>query len=386
MKYFFLPILIFSLTICSAQLQLYKNYEPFVLKGNLVGRDTGYIIFWYPNTSDVWVRDTTYLKNGGFEFKGKVNQPNLVHLIGYQREGNWASFYLESGHQTITLKENKFQDFKMNGSHTQIQDDLLKTKMDEIELKYKPLSEEYEKTNLDFRMQKDSAQKKIIEIQLDELSRKLQVKTNETRKLKIEFISTHLDSYASPIELYSILDYIPLDSSVLLYNGLSAGIKNSRVGLVCFESLEKKKKNQVGTIVPDFGADDINGKRINLSQFRGKYVLLDFWASWCVPCRKAIPHLKEMYNEFHLKGFEIIAISVDKKKNDWLEAVKKDKTDVWINMLVNEEINKQFDALNMILPTQFLIDPTGRIVWNSNDENNGSWEHILKNHKITITD
>ncbi len=141
--------------------------------------------------------------------------------------------------------------------------------------------------------------------------------------------------------------------------------------------MEKKKKIKTGTILANFKAADINGQRISLSQFKGKYVLLDFWASWCVPCRKAMPHLKEVYNDYHSKGFEIITISIDDNRKNWEDAVKKEEISNWYNVIKNEETNKIFQAVQFV-PAQLLIDLTGRIIWNSNDDNTNSWESILK--------
>ena len=121
----------------------------------------------------------------------------------------------------------------------------------------------------------------------------------------------------------------------------------------------------------DFKTTDINGKELTLSMFQGKYVLLDFWASWCVPCRKGNPHLKELYALYHDKGFEIIGISDDDRDHDaWKNAVSHDGLP-WKHILRGLQfINGQYDRSKDIsdgfgihsLPTALLIDASGKII------------------------
>jgi thiol-disulfide isomerase/thioredoxin len=123
----------------------------------------------------------------------------------------------------------------------------------------------------------------------------------------------------------------------------------------------------------DFTALDINGKSLQLSDFKGKYVLLDFWASWCVPCRKGNPHLKELYAKYQSKGCEVIGVSDDDRNHDaWKKAVDQDGLP-WHQVLRGLDIDKKMRGIKNesdisekyginSLPTQILIDATGKII------------------------
>ncbi|QDZ63053.1 TlpA family protein disulfide reductase [Elizabethkingia bruuniana] len=124
--------------------------------------------------------------------------------------------------------------------------------------------------------------------------------------------------------------------------------------------------------------NDINGKPFDLQSLKGKYVLLDFWGSWCMPCRKSHPHMKELYKKYKAEGFEIVGIAqeesptYEKSRKSWLEAVKKDDIH-WIQVLNNEDI-KRSDIVKdygiTAFPTKILLDRDGKIIARYVGENN----------------
>ena len=116
----------------------------------------------------------------------------------------------------------------------------------------------------------------------------------------------------------------------------------------------------VGTNIPDIKLRDVNGTEVALSSLQGKVVVLDFWASWCGPCRRSMPELKEIYSKFKDKGLEVYAVSVDTDKKDWLKAIKSDATP-WIHVIdYSNEVAIRFKV--QYIPNTFLIDKTGKIV------------------------
>ncbi|MBP9099597.1 MAG: TlpA family protein disulfide reductase, partial [Ferruginibacter sp.] len=125
----------------------------------------------------------------------------------------------------------------------------------------------------------------------------------------------------------------------------------------------KNKTPQIGSIAPDFTLNDVNGKPISLSKLKGKYVLVDFWASWCGPCRSESPYLVAAHNKFKNKNFTILGVSLDDNKNDWLEAIKEDKFD-WLQVSDLKGMDSPVGDLYgfSAIPYNVLIDPQGKII------------------------
>ncbi|MDN3596969.1 TlpA family protein disulfide reductase [Zunongwangia endophytica] len=141
------------------------------------------------------------------------------------------------------------------------------------------------------------------------------------------------------------------------------------------KQIDDKSKGIVGATAENFSKVDIDGKPLKLEDFKGQYVLLDFWASWCIPCRKGNPHLLKIYDNYNDKGFEIIGVSDDDRNPDaWLKAVKKDRIGVWRHILRGMEVDTTSGGFKIVnqgitegynissLPTKILVDPDGKIV------------------------
>lgn len=190
---------------------------------------------------------------------------------------------------------------------------------------------------------------------------------SEARK---KYIKEHPNAFASLFFLSMDAKEYSLTELETAYNALSDKYKNTRPGKGLASRIESLKVIQNGGPAPDFAKMDINGKRVSLSEFRGKYVLIDFWGSWCGPCRAANPHLKELYAQYASKGFEIVGVASEKVSGQeqaekmWKAAVEKDGL-TWTNLL-NNETNMQQDVVAMYsvegYPTQILLDPQGKII------------------------
>jgi len=120
---------------------------------------------------------------------------------------------------------------------------------------------------------------------------------------------------------------------------------------------------KIGSIAPDIALPDTRDSILKLSSLRGKVVLIDFWASWCAPCREVNPYIERIYKKYKSKGFEVYAVSIDTKKEAWLKAIKKDKL-TYSHVIENTGWNSKVAEQYFIdqLPTNFLIDKTGKIV------------------------
>lgn len=190
---------------------------------------------------------------------------------------------------------------------------------------------------------------------------------DERRAQEIAFIKAHPD-YAVSIE--ALQDAIgPLPNDILIYDklfkGLDKPVRTSKEGVALRKTIDGFMAVRIGVKAPLFAAPDTSGNTVNLKDFRGKYVLLDFWASWCGPCREENPNVVKAYEQFKDKGFTVLGVSLDQpgKHDAWVKAINADGL-VWQHVsdlkFWKSDIAKLYSIRS--IPQNFLLDPQGKIV------------------------
>jgi peroxiredoxin len=366
---FFLSLFIL---ISSCILHSVKNSNEFILQGEINGQDSGIIILSYFQ-NETRINDTTKIENGKFIFTGKISEPTQA-ILGDKNDFNRVFIFLEPRKMKISLSKDKYEECKMTGSKTQNESDLLNKMEKPFYERISILRHQKNKINDSLKNSNNDSDMILLEKKTKEIDNRWSQTKKSIDSIQIKFLLENPKSFLAIINLKRLEsnEIISLDSAKSIFNGLDSSLKVSSYGKNIIEDIRKKENIRLGAQAPDFKATDLNQHIVTLSQFKGKsVVLLDFWASWCVPCRESLPHLSTSYNKYHPKGFEIIAVSIDESRKSWIEAVKQNKMGMWYNVLIaekwpngqitNDDIFQNY--FNTAIPEQILIDKDGKIFY-----------------------
>lgn len=234
-----------------------------------------------------------------------------------------------------------------------------------------------------FNMLSDSSAKNKVQQDIDSLFKIHEKLVSQLTTVQFNFIRNNPASYLSldglTMKLKNSAELPLYDTIETLFNNLNKNIQNSTDGKKFKLLLADKEKSGVGSLAPDFKVRDIDDKEISLSAFRNqKYILLDFWASWCKPCREDMPSLKKIYKVYSEKDLEIIGISKDDDLSSWKKAIQIDSTQNWKH--VSAPLNIQDKDSSAItnkyfvygIPVKILINKEGIIIgrWTGGGEEN----------------
>jgi thiol-disulfide isomerase/thioredoxin len=360
MKYLFLHTLVLYSIVVSAQ--------QFTLTGQVSGLQQGKLYLGYMNAEGKRVNDSTLLNNGQFTFSGNINEPvmafmNLNTRLTSSDDPNMVSFFLEPTNMTMHMAYNRFKDAVITGSTTQNEYSILQKQQQKFQKRWKIVLDTLSAIN-----------KRSNTLYQETKAWALSPYQDEWRELSANFIQDHPASYVTAWLLRFEGD-LSTDSLKKLYTRFPEKVKQSSFGKVLALDLEKRRTGIPGAKAALFTSDGIDDKPVSLADFKGKYVLIDFWASWCVPCRKGNPHLKDLYAKYKAKGFEVIGVSDDDRKpGAWKKAVEQDGLP-WKHVLRGMKVTMNGDVANIdhsndisegynirSLPTQVLIDPNGMII------------------------
>lgn len=176
-----------------------------------------------------------------------------------------------------------------------------------------------------------------------------------------DFVKLHADNYVAAFILSEYAESLLTEEEMgSLYKGLSPATKQTPEGKTVYQRIKTDWKTMPGMHLANFKLPDDRNADFALSSLKGKYVIIDFWASWCKPCRESFPQMREFYNANKTKGLEICSISIDKSKPAWLKAVKEENNP-WIQLLDNQDISTKLFAIRGV-PTQVLVDRKGVII------------------------
>ncbi len=316
-----------------------KEGNSFTLKGVIKNPQTDYLYLKYVNSDNVSILDSAAIVNGKFKFNGKITTPTRAifkankKIIPDDQNPNITQIYLEPTTMKIAVTYNEFSKAVLLGSKSQNETKIFQKYTDSIPAN-SPTA--------------------------------FQSQLNATKA----FMRDHPSSFLSLFYLQAYYaNRLPLDTVILLYNTLSETYKGTYVGKELSSFIKRKKETGVGSIAGGFSTEDINGNRISLTNFKDRYLLIDFWGSWCAPCREGMPHLKKIFEKYASKGLSVLAVAHEYKATDkdWKDAIAKDETNMFVHVRTELKTDTTYKSLSekyyvTLFPTKFLIDPTGKII------------------------
>lgn len=358
----------------------------FIVEGKIEHDNTKKLVLSYFNHQGKYISDTQQVHNGQFRFKGQINYPVRASLAGNIKSRsisdlNFVEFFLSPSIMNVKIKENEFSKITITNSVTQNEAQQLAIAKKNIEEKRVKLGVRIEELKVTIAKSSSAQIKEIVQKEFDSVLQKFRSYDPEIEKVEIEFIKNNPESFLTPYVLQPYIYKMHPDSLLQIFNRQSNTVKDTYWSKQNLDEIIKKKNSIKGAVAPVFQAVSIDSQIIDLAAYRYKNViLLDFWASWCVPCRRTFPELKRIYKEYSDKGFEIISISQDFNLDQWKKAIIDDSIGMWQHVLIAKDLKNTYNGrrnpddiiekyfVNGI-PLQMLIDKEGIIVKRWDGEN-----------------
>ena len=295
----------------------------YVIQGE-VPDDQGYAVLRYDTPEGETVRDTAVLEGGKYVFRGAVEDIVMGSVIVYAEGKEPAHTFLYVENSPLTIADNKASGGPNNDFMNAMSG----------------VGEGLDKDDPDYPA--------------------------KIRKALIDFTTGYPDVEAAAFMFYNFSREATYDELKAGFDRFTPRVQQSFLAQRLREDLVSRKATEPGLEAPDFTLTDREGNPVTLSALRGSLVMVDFWASWCKPCRASMPGLKELYAKYHDKGFEILGVSVDSDAEAWKKAVAEDETP-WIHVIdASQGKTRSTVAAELYgvraIPTFFLLDKEGKII------------------------
>ncbi|HXR84172.1 MAG TPA: TlpA disulfide reductase family protein [Hanamia sp.] len=332
--------------------QIKAQDSSFVINGNLEKIKSG-TIFLKIYKEDQTFKDSAFIKDGRFQFTGFVSSPYFASLTMPERQDDYFTFYVEPTTMQVSGRGDSLKLLVVKGSSVNSDDQLLKQRMKAIS--------NWEATNSKIY---EAAYKEKNHRVMDSLDQVDFAILAAKRKVVASFVKENPTSMRAAMAILENYGYYAEATEVEpLYNQLSSKIKNSLKGKEIKNMIDTYAKVAIGKNAPEIIQNTPDSSQLSLSSLKGKYVLIDFWASWCGPCRRENPNVVAAYHQFKDKGFTIFGVSYDTKKDRWLKAITDDHLD-WnqVSDLQGWQNSTSAEYGIKAIPSNVLIDKNGVII------------------------
>ena len=352
MKRSFIIVSVIMAALYSCEQSNQDSIEGYYIKGVVQELEDSTMITLKARADGKWLNiDSTY-SDGLFEFNGKVDAPELYFIqVGASR--SYISFFIENSEIEITATNRKLDEAEIIGSGIQ---DIFSSYEDERD----GIMENVRTLYYTMEDEKAAGNTTIADSMARQISGLYSEIDMLTRQYMLDNVDNSLGPFLATQVYYNDEEIEEADSVANLFSGealVSTYFKDFSTNLKTWKSVA------VGQQAPNWEQNDQDGKPVSFSDIQQRYVLIDFWASWCGPCRQENPYVVEMYNEYKGKGFEIIGVSLDESREKWLEAIDKDGLE-WYHVSDLKGWSNEVGDLYGVkaIPHTVLVDQDGIII------------------------